>query len=67
MVSPVIPHMGFFETAVGTLCTRRVGILYLKSNENDIPGTRCFSFYRPKDGMEDLGPHAYTIRNSYQV
>ena len=22
------------------------------------------SFYRPKDGKEDLGPHAYTIRNS---
>ena len=21
-------------------------------------------FYRPKDGKEDLGPHAYTIRNS---
>ena len=22
------------------------------------------SIYRPKDGKEDLGPHAYTIRNS---
>ena len=36
------------------------------------PYTRSFnmadcstlSFYRPKDGKEDLGPHVYTIRNS---
>ena len=29
VVSPVILHMSFFEAVVSTLCTRRVGILYL--------------------------------------
>ena len=31
-----------------------------------LPHSRCmlFFFYRPKDGKEDLGTHAYAIRNS---
>ena len=28
-----------------------------------IRGSSC-TFFRPKDGKEDLGPHAYTTRNS---
>ena len=27
--------------------------------------SRPLTFYRPKDGKEDLGPHGYAIRNSW--
>ena len=50
----MILGMSFFEAVVDTLCTRRVDILYLKSNENDIPAA-CFATRPEPPGRRGYG------------
>ena len=46
LLKTVIPHFGLFRSCGWyTLCTRRVGILYLKSNEKEIPVASCSSLH----------------------
>ena len=46
-------------------CYRLVEWLVLiPRHEQRTLNSSLISFYRPKDGKEDLGPHAYTTRKS---
>ena len=52
------------DTAAVVVSTARIG--FAEQGEKSVMAPLPFflSFYRPKDGKEDLGPHAYAIRNS---